>query len=161
MRTQIELLHRFNARKGADLFGFEVTDYLEYMTWETVKPLLSEEFAAKVAAGTEKWRTEEQTEEALRKTMFDYMEFAWGKANNCRGISANRSIMHFTAWLWMLGDDHGRFGDKLFDGYKYYGKPQLVAICERFAWDWQGWDDGHWLNNEEDAGITAKEALGR
>ena len=67
------------------------------------------------------------------------MEFAWDKANNCRGISASRSIDHYSVWIWLLGDE-----DKLSDirDYEYYGKPQLVEICELYGWDHSKWDDG-------------------
>lgn len=69
--------------------------------------------------------------------MLDYMEFAWDKANNGRGISAMRSMHHYMAWTWMLGDDLGNLLD-----YQYYGKDNLVKICKHYGWDHAKWDDG-------------------
>jgi hypothetical protein len=81
------------------------------------------------------------------------MPFAWEKANDCRGLSANRSIEHMTAWLWMLGDD---LADKMDGLYEYYGKPCLRAICEKYGCKWQQWDDGVWRNSEDDDGIAPR-----
>jgi len=70
------------------------------------------------------------------------MPFAWEKANGCRGISASRSLRHMVAWLWLDGQDE--FLEKWNDlrDYEYYGKPQLIAICELYGIDWKKFDDG-------------------
>jgi hypothetical protein len=71
------------------------------------------------------------------------MDFAWDKANNGRGISANRSIAHYQAWLWLLGVE---WCDTLMDDYEFYGKPQLIRICEYLGLDPKQWDDGERVN---------------
>jgi hypothetical protein len=86
--------------------------------------------------------------------MHDYMSFAWDKANNCRGLSAGRSIDHMKAWLWLLGESE--MAAKIAH-FSHYGKPQLRAICERFGWDWRAWDDGEWRNNEDDDGVKPED----
>ena len=75
--------------------------------------------------------------------MKEYMEFAWEKANEFRGLSAMRSMHHYTAWTWLLGDD---FGNLL--QYDYYGKDNLIRICEHYGWDHTKWDDGVRSNTE-------------
>ena len=37
------------------------------------------------------------TDESIRTELVDYIEFAWDKANNCRGISAGRSIPKYSS----------------------------------------------------------------
>jgi len=60
-----------------------------------------------------------------------YMSFAWEKANDKRGISANRSIDHFKGWLWLLGDEEGT--EYLKVNYIPYGKPGLAYICKKYG----------------------------
>ena len=137
MRTESEIIARIEARKDADIFGFEWPYYLSSLPFEAAKPYLKPE-----ATGDD-WKV--KTLDEIRAEAIDYMAFAWDKANNCRGISANRSIMHYQAWLWLLGED---WGDTLMDDYEFYGKPQLVRICEYFGLDSKKWDDGIRSNNE-------------
>lgn len=137
MRTPEEVIARIEARKDGDMFGFEWPYYLGALTFEQAKPYLRAEATAEGWEGPKSLET-------IRAEAIDYMEFAWGKANNCRGISANRSISHYIAWLWLLGED---WGDSLMDDYRYYGKPQLERICEFFGLDPKKWDDGVRTNN--------------
>lgn len=138
MRTAEEIIKRIDERREHDLFGFEWPYYLDGLTFEQAKPYLKED------ATGENWKVKTATE--IRQEAIDYMSFAWDKANNCRGISANRSISHYQAWLWMLGED---WADSLWDDYEYYGKPQLVRICEYFGLDQNQWDDGIRTNTDD------------
>lgn len=148
MKTQDEIVARIKDRKEHDVFGFEVSEYVDYLDYAHAKEFLKE--------GT----TQEQWEEVRGETMTpeeaikDYMPFAWDKANNCRGISAGRSISHMIAWLWLGGKDW-----PVIEDYKYYGKPQLVRICKEYGIDWRALDDNRWANDEGSKGITADEAL--
>ena len=65
------------------------------------------------------------------------------------------------AWTFLLDDG---FYEKLFisyvEGYEFYGKPQLVLICENYGIDWKKLDDDKWSNSEEDdPEFTAQEAM--
>ena len=71
------------------------------------------------------------TKKNVIKVMKNYMSFAWDKANNKRGISANRSIDHFKGWLWLLGDEEGI--EYLKANYASYGKPGLTYICKKYG----------------------------
>ena len=84
------------------------------------------------------------------------MGFAWDKANNRRGLSSGRSIDHMRTWLWLDGKDD--LAEQIED-YEYYGKPQLVAVCNEYGIDWKQYDDGEWVNNEDDTPKTAEEVL--
>ena len=73
----------------------------------------------------------ELTRENVIKYMQDYMSFAWEKANDKRGISANRSIDHFKGWLWLLEDEESI--EYLKVNYAPYGKPGLAYICIKYG----------------------------
>lgn len=138
MKTESEILARIEARKEGDMFGFEWPYYLSSLSFEAAKPYLNPE-----ATGDD-WKV--KTLDEIRAEAIDYMPFAWEKANNCRGLSAARSISHFQAWLWLLGADHA-WVDGL-GRYRHYGKDKLVEICNYLGLDSKQWDDGIRINSE-------------
>lgn len=136
--TKEEIKDRYRVRAEGDLFGFEVLEYLPYTDWDFMKDKVNE-------GVTEKDFTfKELNAEDVLQQMEEYMPFAWGKANGCRGISAGRSIMHFIAWIWLIGDKE--FADEIDQDYgniyEHYGKEILIKICEHYDWDHKQWDDG-------------------
>ena len=144
MRTQEEIVEKTKSIKD-DFWGWQTMDLLSYLDFEHAKEFLKdgvtkEEFSEPL----------EMSKEAILQCMEDYMEFAWEKANNCRGISAARSMDHYSIWVWLLGDEYvDKFGD--LTDYEYYGKDNLVKICEEFGWDHSKWDDGIRTNSGEDS----------
>lgn len=150
MKTTAEIFARIEEIKEADFFGFQRGDLISFLPFDAARLFLNEGVTAR------NWKTQEPTKEAVLAEMLDYMTFAWEKANDCRGLSASRSIEHMKAWLWLLGDD---LGEKLENMYEYYGKPCLAAICEKYGWDWRSLDDGRWRNSEDDPGIPAPVAI--
>lgn len=138
MRTQDEIMRRIETRKKFDIFGFEVSEYVDYLDFDHARPFLTEEVTEQI------WKEEADNLDTPVERMHDYMAFAWGKANDCRGISANRSIMHCIAWLWLAEEDKllAQVKDEFRGNYHSYGKPILEIICEHFDWDWSQWDDG-------------------
>lgn len=143
MKTQEQLVERIGARKQEDLFGFEWQEYLRGLDFAHARPFLKDD--AKEA----NWHDAPITDEGLAAKMLEYMPFAWDKANNCRGISASRSVMHYVAWLWMAGEEDLAAWCDDDDNYEHYGKPVLIHICEHFGWDWEQWDDGVRTNTGE------------
>ncbi len=137
-RTPAEVAARFKAREKADHFGFEVDVYLGYMEYADARPYMTKEARAEADSG-EGWRYEPVLKSKILDDMLTYMEHAWDKANNRRGISAARSLQHYQAWLWLIGEDD--LAEQI-GTYEFYGKPQLIAICEKFGWDHTKWDDG-------------------
>lgn len=151
MRTQQEIRDRAKARATDDFFGFEISEYLRALDVDSLNALRGT--VLKDDADVSGITPDLINDEAIRKHAIDYMAFAWGKANGFRGISASRSMSHYKAWLWMLGQD--QFED-IVDGMEFYGKPQLIRICEFLGVDHAQWDDGVRLNEEEGVseGIT-------
>ncbi len=137
MKTQQEILARYKERTHADIFGFECTEYLCALDFEHARPYLKDDVT--------EWEPSLDTDEKIRARAIDYMSFAWGKAIDCRGISAERSLAHYVAWLWMLGD--GELWPTL-ENYEYYGKDELRAVCEWLGIDADEWDDGIRVNSE-------------
>jgi len=135
-RTDVEILAKIKEIEAQEhLFEFVTADLKEYLSYEAVKPFLKE-------GVTEKdWTHKPKDRDSILKQMKDYMTFAWDKANNERGLSASRTMDHYTAWIWMLGDEEvDIFGN--IQEYEFYGKPQLKAICDHYGWDDVNDDDG-------------------
>jgi hypothetical protein len=142
--TQTEIAERIAKRKEGDPFGFEVGEYVNYLDFEHAAPYLKEGVTA------EEWDKHKipLTKEGILETMQKYFSFAWEKANNCRGISANRSVMHYYAWIFLLGD-YELLADVLATEYEFYGKPILEQIGNRYGWDWKALDNGKRTNTED------------
>jgi hypothetical protein len=134
-RTQGEILKRIEEVKENDAFGYQTTDLIEYLEFEGAKKFLNPE------VGEDEWKPQEKTP---REVMIDYMDFAWKKANDKRGLSASRSMDHYTSWLWLDGDEELH---QTLANYEFYGKPQLVKICEYLGLDPSKYDDGVRENN--------------
>jgi hypothetical protein len=129
MRTQEEILHRIEERDEFDIFGFEFDEYITALDFEHAKQFLKE------GTTEAQWNEsiDENNDEALRKAMIDYLNFAVEKAVNHRGISASRSVAHYLAWFWLLGDNEmvAFIEDK--DNYPQYGAPILAKAHERLG----------------------------
>ncbi len=138
MRTTDEILSRVEEVRETDFFGFETADLLSWLPYDKAKPYLKD------SARSEDWTYNVPTHDAVLKCIVGYMPFAWKKANECRGLSAMRSLQHMKAWLWLLGDS---LADEL-DDYTHYGKPQLRAICDKLGINWSSMDDNCWRNDE-------------
>jgi hypothetical protein len=131
MRTDEEILARIESVKDADWMGTQTNDLIARLPFEKAQPHLWS------AAKAEDWTIEPRDRNALLAQMLDYMPFAWDKANNKRGLSAGRSMDHYSAWTWLAGDDLGDLST-----YSHYGKDNLCRICRHYGWDASQWDDG-------------------
>lgn len=131
----------------SDFFGFIRSDLIGYLPFGAAREWLKDD------ASESEWTPTPRDREAIRQQIIDYLPFAWDKANNCRGLSAGRSINHMRAWLWMLGEEQA--AASLDGDYELYGKPQLRAISEAFGFDWRAADDGRWSNHEDGDGLKA------
>lgn len=130
MRTQDEIVARYEARKEWDTFGFETNAYLIRMDIDHARPYLVE------GADESEWNPDAclYTRELVLERMSDYMPFAHEKADNERGISAICSIMHYIAWIWLIGDDEflAEVEREYDDNYHSYGKPILAMIEKQY-----------------------------
>ncbi len=139
MRTQEEILQKIEDYKSDDFFGHKRGDLIDFLTFENARPFLKEGVTA------EQWEPTPNTQEAIKAKIIEYMPFAWGKANDMRGLSASRSIEHMEAWIWMYGEE-GLWDKIEAIGYEHYGKQKLIAICEHFGFDWKPLDNGERTN---------------
>lgn len=122
MRTEHEIVERCRelGRTNEDFFGFQRSDLLPFVSFEAAREFLND------SATAENWEHKPLSDDAVRAEMLDYVDFAWGKALDHRGLSAERSIEHYKAWIWLLGDEFPEAG------YKNYGAPTLLAICKKY-----------------------------
>jgi hypothetical protein len=135
MRTNEEILEKIESVKESDFFGVKVNDLLVRLPFDCAKKFLVDD------AVESEWVVQPRDRESIVKEMQEYMPFAWDKANGCRGLSAARSMDHYSAWVWLCGDDLGDLSD-----YEYYGKDNLVKICNQYGFDSSQWDDGVRVN---------------
>ena len=130
-RTDDEIISRINVVADRDFFGFEVSDLVVRLEYEKAKQFMPTYVIQK------DWEVVSREPADVISMMHNYMSFAWEKANDGRGLSAGRSLSHYSAWIWLAGDD---LGDLL--EYEFYGKDKLVLICNHYGWDSSEWDDG-------------------
>jgi len=128
MKTQEEILSRMEEIKNEDMFGTEHSDLVNYLNYENAKPFLKDTVTKK------DWEKDQSsTNEGALKEMSDYIEFAWGKAIDERGLSSERSLMHYSAWIWLLNDgNYEEFKNQTSNNYAMYGKPVLKWICNKY-----------------------------
>ena len=109
-----------------DILGFATEVLLAYLSYDFVKVHLK--------PGTKRsdWEPLELSRQQILEEFSSYMQFAWGKAADHRGISAGRSITKALAWLFILGDEEGRMAVKN-GSYKNYGAPMLLYISNRYG----------------------------
>jgi hypothetical protein len=137
-RTSAEIKVRYE-EVSQRFLDFQGSDLLPYMDYEDAKPFLKDGVTAE-----ELIEIRNNLGSPLKEAL-DYLPFAWEKANNCRGLSAGRSIDHLKAWLWLAGYD---VDDDFDQRYQYYGKPCLVTASELLGFDWRAHDDMKWRNDE-------------
>ncbi len=146
MRTIEEILKRIKeigeGDSWDDFFGVRRGNLIDFLPFKYAKKYL------KKGVGVKKWSKSVRplTKKAVIKEVKNYMSFAWEKANNCRGISANRSIDHMKAYLWLLNDGSFEKMEKI--EYEHYGKEKLVFVCEHLGIDYKEWDDGERRNTD-------------
>lgn len=102
---------------------------IHYLNWEHAKPFLTEEYVKAVESGEKVFKAVDTIEECVQDFL-DYMNFAWGKSINQRGISASRSVAKLGMWAWLMNRQD--ISDVLNDDYLYnpYGAPALIKACE-------------------------------
>jgi hypothetical protein len=146
-RTSAEIKARYEI-VSQRLLDFQGSDLLPYMDYEDAKPFLKEGVTAEQLI-----EARDSLGNPLKEAL-DYLPFAWEKANDCRGLSAGRSVDHLKAWLWLAGYD---VDDDFDRRYQFYGKPCLVTASELLGFDWRSHDNWKWVNDEFHAGLSKTE----
>jgi hypothetical protein len=127
MRTKEEIAARIKDHEGR-MFNFEVDVLLPYLDYEVAKPYLNPTVNA---LEWEEARIKEPSDEMILVHARKYLEFAIGKAEDHRGLSAMRSVQKLAAWAWLLNRQDVL--DQLeVTPYAPYGGPQLAVFCEAF-----------------------------
>ena len=119
-----------------DVFGFGVDDLVEVLPFEAAEEYLAESFLSKENAAEEWEALRLKTDDDVKDKMLDYLSFAWGKADDCRSLSADRSIRHFAAWAWLIDDElYNKIEDMYENDYAPYGTPILTYLSKELGYE--------------------------
>ena len=131
IRSMEEIKQKIKTGFENDVFNFGIYDLMDALPFEEAKPHLSKEFL-KDPKAEEKFNKERLVSKVdVLKKMEDYLPFAFKKAENQRGLSADRSVRHFAAWAWLIDDDFYQEIEKMYDeNYYPYGLPILKRVEE-------------------------------
>ena len=135
IRTQEEILERIKETKDEDIFGFGTEILMSTLNFENIKKFLKEDIDKK-ALGEIKENCKKFSKDRknnLIREMRNYMQFAWEKVEDHRGLSASRSIIKMTEYLWLLKEDELLKLAQEDDNYYPYGAPILAKICEKLG----------------------------
>lgn len=120
-RTSAEIYAR--AQAADDPFGWAQEVLLNYCDYETVQPLLVDGITA------DDWTREAPDRAKVGEAAHSYYEFALGKIEDERGISAERSVIKLREYAWLMGrDDVVAAMDAA--PYPQYGAPKVAAFAE-------------------------------
>lgn len=128
-RTQDEIVARIADVEAEDWFGFRREVLIEYLDYQHAKPYLKPEVTGEEQAGQ---TTRLGSVEAEAK---HYLEFAIGKIENHRGISANRSVDKLGEYAWLLSRADVLAAMDAAD-YEQYGAPKVKAFALGMGWPW-------------------------
>lgn len=134
MRRDEEILDRLMVEKNNDPLGMSIGDLIARLSFDIAS---SKDFVAE-GVSEEEWNKSmcSRKPDDVRKELIGYLDFAWDKAVDHRGISAGRSIGHIRNWLWLMGDEEALSFVEDNCNYPQYGVPVLKYISERFGYDW-------------------------
>ncbi len=93
----------------------------------------------------------------LQERLEKLIDKAWVDANNKNGMNCRKNLAAIVALVWLCGAEHEELIEKLEGGaydpqneqrtvrdLEYYGKCQLVDICEHFGINWASKDNDEW-----------------
>lgn len=133
-KSEEQILAKLKEVKGGDMFGFKVEVLLQFLPAKIVQELFGFKNPEEDMKKWEEEDREDLTEENVMKLFREYMEFAWGKAADHRGLSAGRSVEKLTMYAWIMGADElvKDIEDERIE-YAQYGCPILAAIATKFS----------------------------
>ena len=119
----------------------------------------------------------EPTKENMLQKIQQAMPYAWEYANNQEDKKVKRLLQRFIAWAWLCGEEelsnslahcialtYGPVSGIVslvpcYETYRFYGKPQLTAISNKFGIEWQKYDNDEWRDPEVSKTYTATKVL--
>jgi hypothetical protein len=137
MRTLKEIQAHIKEIKHADFFSIETADLGTYLHLSMLREIgigMSDDFEP------DQWS--ESTPERVKQILIDYLDFAIGKGEDHRGLSAERSIAHMRAWLWLIEDDELYQFASNTANYRNYGAPILLAISRKYRPKFNDFSEG-------------------
>jgi hypothetical protein len=126
LRSQEEIAAKYKETEG-EFLNFAGDVLLPCLDFEHARPFLKPEVTE---AEWDKERVR-PTKESVLGELRNYMDFAWGKVEDHRGISASRSVDKLSAYVWLLGDD-ATLSEVEEAGFAQYGAPKLAVICRAY-----------------------------
>lgn len=131
-RTQEEIIARIEKPTAPSFFAqFEVEVLVDYADTMKCLHLFTDEYQSKVRAGEVVPDPPITDVLEAAQDFLDYMNFAWGKCLDERGISANRSCVKLSTWLWLLGREE--VGEPLLGDWEDYGASALCEVCNELG----------------------------
>jgi hypothetical protein len=128
-RTPEEILARVEeilADDANDFFGFRREALFMFLPFDQAKPFLKEGTTA------DEWNNPPRD---LDGETADYYQFALGKIEDHRGISAGRSVDKLRELAWLAGrDDVAEAMDAV--DYVQYGAPKIKAFADTIGYTW-------------------------
>jgi len=140
IRTPEEVLQKILQYKDTIQGQFYMEVLFDYINYEDAKRegMLNPEAIEAFDSGEEKWIVLSDINETAQDFL-DYMLFAWDKAYDERGLSASRSTVKLSAWLWLMGrEDLVAVMDDI-ELYPPYGIRNLIAVCKEMAIEVPEW----------------------
>lgn len=131
-RTQDEILARIAEVASDDFLGFRFEVLVDALDFEHAKAFLKE-------GATPKAWAEHQVTNTAEKTRW-YYDFALGKIDDHRGISASRSTVKLREYAWLLGRDDAITAMDAAD-YENYGAPKVKAFADVMGYPWPDSED--------------------
>lgn len=126
LRTEADIVRVM--QEPEEFFDFRDDTLVTFLTFAAAKPFLKEDATAEAWAEVAR----PLTREAVLAEMQHYLDFAWGKVRDHRGLSAARSVAHYRWWCWLLGDDDMvELAEKGDTGN--YGAGFLRKVCEKYG----------------------------
>lgn len=136
MKSAEKIKGKINAGFANDVFGIAFNDLVEALPFADAKEYLKDEFLMKDSAEAEWESSRIKTDDDVKARMLDYLPFAWEKAEDQRGLSADRSIRHFAAWAWLIDNEfYEKIEDMYNNNYFPYGEPILAYISEKLGFE--------------------------
>lgn len=125
-RTQDEIVAKAKGIIAEEQFlDFRHEVLIDALDFEHAKEFLKED------ATEEQWNKQRTMD--VEKEAREYLIFAYGKAEDHRGISAERSVQKLEMFAWLLGRDD--VVKAMTDApYPNYGVPQLYAFAKGMGW---------------------------
>lgn len=132
IRSQDEIVARIREyeKPGSEdlMFGWRRDVLLLALDYDHAKPFLNED------ATREAW--DEARPKDVAAEAKGYLEFAIGKIQDHRGISASRSVERLREYAWLLDQTEAVVNAMDLADYPQYGAPQVKAFAVGMGWPW-------------------------